>query len=187
MRVEVDNRLATVRTIGSGRVLLDFNPPLAGKTLSYEVTVKKKLKTAEEKMRALVHRRIPQIDVSKFSLGITAEALNVGVPESSSQKLRQSRSPRLSRSWRKPQNNFPPRSPKRTLKSLSNVQNLAFVSCLQSKRKARFVAFASLVSAFGSLKNYSRAKHRLFSGQRRRYLGINDFYNPHFSFILFAG
>jgi FKBP-type peptidyl-prolyl cis-trans isomerase 2 len=81
MRIEVDNRLATVRTIGSGRVLLDFNPPLAGKTLSYEVTVQKKLKTAEEKMRALVHRRIPQMDVSKFSLGITAEALNVGVPE----------------------------------------------------------------------------------------------------------
>ncbi len=34
VRIEVDNRLATVRTIGSGRVLLDFNLPLAGKTLS---------------------------------------------------------------------------------------------------------------------------------------------------------
>ncbi len=81
IRVEVDNRLATVRTIGSGRVLLDFNPPLAGKTLSYEVTVQKKLKTPEEKMRALVHRRIPQVDVNKFTLDIAAEALTVGVPE----------------------------------------------------------------------------------------------------------
>ncbi len=81
MRVEVDNRLATVRTIGSGRVLLDFNPPLAGKTINYEVTVQKKLKTPEEKMRALAHRRIPQIDVNKFTLGIEAEALSVGVPE----------------------------------------------------------------------------------------------------------
>jgi peptidylprolyl isomerase len=81
MRLEVDNRLATVRTIGSGRVLLDFNPPLAGKTLIYEVTVQKKLKTTREKMRALTHRRIPQIEVGKFSLDITKDALTVGVPE----------------------------------------------------------------------------------------------------------
>ncbi|MEM3824949.1 MAG: peptidylprolyl isomerase, partial [Candidatus Bathyarchaeia archaeon] len=33
MRVEYDNKPATVRAIGAGRVLLDFNPPLAGKTL----------------------------------------------------------------------------------------------------------------------------------------------------------
>jgi len=81
MRVEVDNRLATIRTIGSGRVLLDFNPPLAGKTINYEVTVQKKLKTPEEKMRALIQRRIMQVDVNKFTLGIEAEALTVGVPE----------------------------------------------------------------------------------------------------------
>lgn len=41
MRVEYDGKLATVRAIGAGRILLDFNPPLAGKTLVYEVTVKK--------------------------------------------------------------------------------------------------------------------------------------------------
>jgi peptidylprolyl isomerase len=81
MRVEVDKHLATVRTIGSGRVLLDFNPPLAGKTLVYEVTVQNKLKTIEEKLRALVHRRIPQIDVSKFSLETTKDALTISVPE----------------------------------------------------------------------------------------------------------
>ena len=38
-QIEYDKRLATVRTMGSGRVTLDFNPPLAGKTLVYEVTV----------------------------------------------------------------------------------------------------------------------------------------------------
>jgi peptidylprolyl isomerase len=81
MRLEVDNRLATVRTIGSGRVLLDFNPPLAGKTLVYEVTVQKKLTKTEDKLRALVHRRVPQAEVNKFSLGVTKDALTIGVPE----------------------------------------------------------------------------------------------------------
>ncbi|MEM3153736.1 MAG: peptidylprolyl isomerase, partial [Candidatus Bathyarchaeia archaeon] len=53
MRLEYDGKMATVRAIGAGRVLLDFNPPLAGKTLVYEVTVKKKLETPEEKIAAL--------------------------------------------------------------------------------------------------------------------------------------
>jgi len=35
MRIEYDGKMATVRTVGAGRVQLDFNPPLAGKTLVY--------------------------------------------------------------------------------------------------------------------------------------------------------
>jgi peptidylprolyl isomerase len=81
MRLEVDGRLATVRTIGSGRILLDFNPPLAGKTLVYEVTVQKKLETVGEKISALIHRRMPQVSVDKFSLRIGKDQVTIGVPE----------------------------------------------------------------------------------------------------------
>ncbi len=81
MRIEVDRSLAIVRTIGSGRVQLDFNPPLAGKTLTYEVTVKSKLKTNEEKIKALIHRRIPQINIDLFSLKIATNQVTVTVPE----------------------------------------------------------------------------------------------------------
>ncbi|MDH5795597.1 MAG: peptidylprolyl isomerase [Candidatus Bathyarchaeota archaeon] len=81
MRVEVDGRLATVRTMGSGRVLLDFNPPLAGKTLVYEVTVQKKLTRVKERILALIHRRMPQVDISGFSLEIKANEVTVGVPD----------------------------------------------------------------------------------------------------------
>lgn len=81
MRVEVDGRLATVRTIGSGRVLLDFNPPLAGKTLLYEVTVQKKLTRVKEKILALIHRRMPQVDVNGFSLEIKGNEVTVDIPE----------------------------------------------------------------------------------------------------------
>ncbi len=81
MRVEVDGRLATVRTIGSGRVLLDFNPPLAGKTLVYEVTVQKKLTRVKERILALIHRRMPQVDINGFSLEIKANEVTIGVPD----------------------------------------------------------------------------------------------------------
>ena len=80
-QIEYDKRLATVRTVGSGRVTLDFNPPLAGKTLVYEVTVNKQLKTAEEKISALVHRRIPAVDVEKFTFTVEKTNLTINVPE----------------------------------------------------------------------------------------------------------
>jgi len=84
MRVEVDGKLAVVRTMGAGRVQLDFNPPLAGKTLVYEVTVQKKLETKEEKINALIHRRIPAVDITKFTLKMgkkTSKTIEINVPE----------------------------------------------------------------------------------------------------------
>jgi peptidylprolyl isomerase len=80
-QIEYDKRLATVRTMGSGRVTLDFNPPLAGKTLVYEVTVQKQLKTGEEKISALIHRRIPAVDVEKFTFTVEKTNLTINVPE----------------------------------------------------------------------------------------------------------
>ncbi|MCD6446374.1 peptidylprolyl isomerase [Candidatus Bathyarchaeota archaeon] len=81
MRVEYNGKMATVRTMGAGRVLLDFNPPLAGKTLVYEVTVKKKLTTIKQKIGALIHRRIPAVEESKFKFTVKTNAVTVEMPE----------------------------------------------------------------------------------------------------------
>ncbi len=81
MRIEYEKKLATIRTVGAGRVTLDFNPPLAGKTLVYEVTVKKKLRTRKEKISAIIHRRIPVVDIAKFKLKIEKTEAVVRVPE----------------------------------------------------------------------------------------------------------
>jgi peptidylprolyl isomerase len=80
-QIEYDKKLAIVRTVGSGRVTLDFNPPLAGKTLVYEINVKKKLKTDKEKISSLVHRRIPAVENKKFVFRIGKTNLNVNMPE----------------------------------------------------------------------------------------------------------
>lgn len=81
MRVEYDGKLATVRTMGSGRVQLDYNPPLAGKTLIYEVNLEKKIETKNEKISALIHRRIPNIDIQKFNLKSTKKTIIITIPE----------------------------------------------------------------------------------------------------------
>ncbi|MDH7564462.1 MAG: FKBP-type peptidyl-prolyl cis-trans isomerase [Candidatus Bathyarchaeota archaeon] len=80
-RIELNGKMATVRAVGAGRVLLDFNPPLAGKTLVYEVSVKKKLETPEEKISALIHRRIPQVEENKFRFTLKAKTVTMEMPE----------------------------------------------------------------------------------------------------------
>jgi len=81
MRIEYEGKMATVRTVGAGRVQLDFNPPLAGKTLLYEVTVQKKLETKTEKINALIHRRIPVVEIGKFKLKIAKAIVTIEMPE----------------------------------------------------------------------------------------------------------
>ena len=81
MRVEYGGKMAVVRTMGAGRVLLDFNPPLAGKTLVYEVTIQKKFETKTEKIAGLIHRRIPVVEEAKFKFALRAKTVNVEMPE----------------------------------------------------------------------------------------------------------
>jgi peptidylprolyl isomerase len=83
MRIDYNGKMATIRSIGAGRVLLDFNPPLAGRTLIYEVTVDKKLDTNEEKTAALIHRRIPIVEPEKFKFTIQKKTLTIDMPEES--------------------------------------------------------------------------------------------------------
>ena len=73
--------MATIRSVGAGRVLLDFNPPLAGKTLVYDVTVNKKLENSKEKIFALIHRRIPVVESAKFAFTTQKKTLTVDMPE----------------------------------------------------------------------------------------------------------
>ena len=81
MHVEYDGKMATVRALGAGRVLLDFNPPLAGKTLIYDVTLRKKFDTRQEKASALIHRRVPAVEEAKFKLTVRAKAVSIEMPE----------------------------------------------------------------------------------------------------------
>lgn len=82
-QIEFDKKLATVRTMGSGRVTLDFNPPLAGKTLVYTVIIQKQLKTNEEKIAALIHRRIPAVEAEKFDFKVGEEDVTLNMPSES--------------------------------------------------------------------------------------------------------
>ena len=79
MKVEVDGREAVIRAVGAGRVRVDFNPPLAGRTLVYEVVVREKVKGDVEKIKALIHRRIP-VDPEAFEVSVEDGEAVIKVP-----------------------------------------------------------------------------------------------------------
>jgi len=80
-QIEVDGRPAVVRSVGAGRVQVDFNPPLAGKTLVYDLVVRRVLTEREDKVKFLTHRRIANVDLEKFKIALTDKEVTIEVPE----------------------------------------------------------------------------------------------------------
>jgi len=53
MMFNFDNAMGRVSSVSGGRVMVDFNNPLASKDVTYELRVKEKVKNQEEKVKAL--------------------------------------------------------------------------------------------------------------------------------------
>lgn len=53
LSVQMDNYIAKILSVSGGRVSVDFNNPLAGKDITYEFTVKRKIDEDKEKINAL--------------------------------------------------------------------------------------------------------------------------------------
>ena len=77
--IEVDGRVGIVKLMGSGRVQLDFNHRYAGKVLLYDIEVVKALSNDDEKIKALVHRRMP-IEMDKVELTIEGNSVSMKLP-----------------------------------------------------------------------------------------------------------
>lgn len=67
--VEINGQLAIIRGVTGGRVVADFNHPLAGKTLEANIKVAKKLEDVREKILYLLLRRLPAL-ISEKDVGI---------------------------------------------------------------------------------------------------------------------
>ena len=59
---------------------VDFNPPMAGKTLRFDVTVKGIVSEPNEKVFAVLKRRIPAIPKEKYGVSIKGKTVTVDFP-----------------------------------------------------------------------------------------------------------
>lgn len=78
--VEMYERPGIVRYVGSGRVQLDFNHRFAGRTLTYDVNILKKLESDEDKIMYLIRRRLP-IDNDKIKFKLVDSTLEIELAE----------------------------------------------------------------------------------------------------------
>ncbi|MBN1682593.1 FKBP-type peptidyl-prolyl cis-trans isomerase [Candidatus Bathyarchaeota archaeon] len=79
--IEIDGRNAVVRSIGAGRVQVDYNHPLAGRKIIYEVTVNKIIEDQYEKLKALINRRFVGIEAEKFIIQIAEKKIIIQIPD----------------------------------------------------------------------------------------------------------
>ena len=66
-----------VLSVSSGRVRVDFNHPLAGKTIVYEVEIVEKIEDPLEKVKALIELRLPMVDLSKVKIEVGEKDVKV--------------------------------------------------------------------------------------------------------------
>jgi peptidylprolyl isomerase len=81
LQVNMDGKVAQVRAVGAGRVQVDYNHPFAGRTLVYDVTVEKIIETDEEKVKNLLHKRLPPVEQDKFQVTMENGKLQIEIPE----------------------------------------------------------------------------------------------------------
>ena len=78
--VEVDNKKGIIRYIGSGRVQIDYNHRYAGKTILYEINVKKSLDADDDKISAILQSRMP-VEDDKLVFNKSGDSLDITIPE----------------------------------------------------------------------------------------------------------
>lgn len=79
-RVNIDGKEGIVRSAGSGRVQVDFNPYLAGKSLRCECKVVKVVVDDLEKIKALLHDKMVDVDIGKFGFELQKPVLKITMP-----------------------------------------------------------------------------------------------------------
>ncbi len=82
--VEMDGQQARVISISSGRAILDFNHPLAGKALIIKGRIVRKLVTDEEKAKQIVKIYLPRVEGGDVEVSVdrTAKSVTVKLPPS---------------------------------------------------------------------------------------------------------
>lgn len=75
--VEVNNAQGKVQTVSGGRVRIDFNHPLAGKSVEYDLKVEKEIKGEGEILDVLLEKYLAFVEKGKYSYSVKKEKISV--------------------------------------------------------------------------------------------------------------
>ncbi len=80
MQLMIQNRRATIRNVRGGRVTVDFNHPLAGKKLVYEVIVNAILHNPSDIIYAFIKKHLPDVLPEELSINIDDDIVTIQLP-----------------------------------------------------------------------------------------------------------
>jgi FKBP-type peptidyl-prolyl cis-trans isomerase 2 len=80
-QITFGNERGVITAVFGRQVRVDFNSPLAGRTLVFDVTLRNIVSDPEEKLRAVVKRRIPGIPVEEFKFSIEKKTVTIELPK----------------------------------------------------------------------------------------------------------
>lgn len=80
LQVNMDGLIGTIRTVTGGRTIVDFNHPLAGRNLVYEIKIKSIVKEDADKLKGIIRHSIG-IDEPKISIENGVVKVETEIPE----------------------------------------------------------------------------------------------------------
>ena len=78
LQVNIDGNVGMVKSVSGGRTLVDFNHPLAGKNLVYEMKVFEKIKDARKKIGSILRM---QLNLKEFFVEFKDGVATIGTPK----------------------------------------------------------------------------------------------------------
>ncbi len=81
MPVEVNDMWGRVQTVSGGRIRVDFNHPLAGKKIKYDLKIVDIVTGTENKISAMLEKFFPFIEDGKIAHSFKTGALEVALPD----------------------------------------------------------------------------------------------------------
>lgn len=82
MRLQHQNRMATVTAISPGRVRVDYNAPLAGKSLRYKFTVTEEVTDPAQKVKSFIELAYGQGRADGFKVDAHGDTVTITLPDS---------------------------------------------------------------------------------------------------------
>ncbi len=79
LQIDVDGEMGTVSRVSGGRVIVNFNHPLAGREVVYEIHVISKITDKKEQIAAFLHTTL-QVPENKIQVDIAEEKSVVSIP-----------------------------------------------------------------------------------------------------------
>ncbi|MBY8997467.1 MAG: peptidylprolyl isomerase [Candidatus Thorarchaeota archaeon] len=80
-QITFGNERGVITAVLGRKVRIDFNSPLAGKTLVFDVTLRSIISDPSDKLRAVVKRRMPGIPEDDFKFSVAKKIVTIEMPK----------------------------------------------------------------------------------------------------------